>query len=189
MRNDTADIALGHRGRRWPRCLFITTGLYASLSHVGLAHVDPDRVVYDPVHYGVGMYPAVEPRVPVLLLELGAEDGLGGLPCLSSSSLSNIELDSLSGLLSCHSLSRFLQYVLDAALRDVGYASDRVLRQAVHRLQPQDLPGPDPSRHVELHRSLKCMVARAQRRSRAGRIMKVPNCDIRSGGRRCCFVI
>lgn len=49
-RNGTADIALGHRGRHWPRCFFIATGLSAALPHVCLAHVDPDRVVHDSVH-------------------------------------------------------------------------------------------------------------------------------------------
>lgn len=33
--------------------------------------------MHDPVHDGVGMHPAAEPRVPVLLLELGAEYGRG----------------------------------------------------------------------------------------------------------------
>lgn len=74
-RNSTADIAAGHRDRHWPRCPFVATGLSAAQPHVGLAHVNPDRVVHDPVHDRVGMYPAAEPRVPVLLLELGAEDG------------------------------------------------------------------------------------------------------------------
>ena len=76
-RNGTADIALGHRGRHGPRCFFIATGLSAALPHVGLAHVDPDRVVHDPAHDGVSMYPAAEPWVPVLLLELRAEYGRG----------------------------------------------------------------------------------------------------------------
>lgn len=31
----------------------------------------------------------------------------------------------------------------------------------VHRPQPQDFPGPNPSRHVEPPRSLDCMAARA----------------------------
>ena len=60
--------------------------------------LDPGRVVYHPVLDCVRMDPAVEPRVPVFLLELGAEDSRGDLPSLSSSS---IELNSLSGLLSC----------------------------------------------------------------------------------------
>lgn len=38
---------------------------------------EPDRAVQDPVHNRVRVYPAAEPRVPVLLLELGAEDGRG----------------------------------------------------------------------------------------------------------------
>lgn len=46
-----------------------------ALLHVGLSHVDPDRVMRDPVHDGVRMEPTAEPRVPVLLLELSAEDG------------------------------------------------------------------------------------------------------------------
>ena len=80
---------------------------------------------------------------------------------LSSISSSSIDLNSASGLSSGHSLPRGLQHVLDAVLRDVGGAGDRVLRQPVHRPRPQDLPGPDPSRHVEPPRSLDCMVARA----------------------------
>lgn len=76
-RNGTADIAFGHRGRHGLRCFFIATGLSAALPHVGLAHVDPDRVVHDPAHDGVSMYPAAEPWVPVLLLELRAEYGRG----------------------------------------------------------------------------------------------------------------
>ena len=60
---------------------FVATGLSAALPHVGLAHVDPDRVVHDPVHDRVGMHPAAEPRVLVLLLELGAEyGGTGAAP-------------------------------------------------------------------------------------------------------------
>ena len=43
--------------------------------HVGLAHVDPDRVVRDSVHDRVRVDPAAEPRVPVLLLVLGTEGG------------------------------------------------------------------------------------------------------------------
>ena len=50
---------------------------------------------------------------------------------------------------------------LDAVLRDMGGVGDRVLRQTVHRPQPQDLPGPEASRHVEPPRSLDCMAARA----------------------------
>lgn len=37
-------------------------------------------------------------------------------------------------------LPRGLQHALDAVLRDVGGAGDRVLRQPVHRPQPQDPP-------------------------------------------------
>ena len=58
-------------------------------------------------------------------------------------------------------LPRGLEHVLDTVLRDVGGAGDRVLRQPVHRPQSQDLPGPNPSRHVEPPRSLDCMAARA----------------------------
>ena len=46
-----------------------------ALPHICLAHVDPDRFVRDPVHGRVRVGPADEPRMPVLLLELGAEDG------------------------------------------------------------------------------------------------------------------
>lgn len=60
-----------------PGAFFVATGLSAALPHVGLAHVSPDRDTRDPVLDGVGMHPAAEPRVPVLLLKLGAEDGRG----------------------------------------------------------------------------------------------------------------
>ena len=54
---------------------FFDTGLPAALPYVGLSHVDPDRVVRDPFHNRVRVDTAAEPRMPVLLLELGAEDG------------------------------------------------------------------------------------------------------------------
>ena len=44
------------------------------LPHVGVAHVHPRRVVRDAVHDGVGVDATAEPRVPVLLPELRAED-------------------------------------------------------------------------------------------------------------------
>lgn len=68
---------LGTGADTGPGAFFIATGLSAALPHVGLAHVDPDRVVHNPVHNGVGMHPAAEPQVPVLLLELRAEYGRG----------------------------------------------------------------------------------------------------------------
>lgn len=43
--------------------------------HAHLAHADPCGAVDDAVHDGVGVDPAAEPGVPVLLAELGAEDG------------------------------------------------------------------------------------------------------------------
>ena len=46
--------------------LLLASGVLA-LSHVGFTHVDPDRVVHDPVHDCVGMDPAAELQVPVLL--------------------------------------------------------------------------------------------------------------------------
>lgn len=78
------NIAKQHRfycawapGPTMPRCLFIATSLSAALLHVGLAHVNPDRAVRDPVHDCVRVDPVAEPWVPVLLLELGTEDGRG----------------------------------------------------------------------------------------------------------------
>lgn len=44
-----------------------------ALPHVGLTHVEPDRVVHDPDHDRVRVDPAAAPRVTVFLLELGAE--------------------------------------------------------------------------------------------------------------------
>lgn len=57
---------------------------------------------------------------------------------LSSISSSSIDLNSASGLSSGHSPPRGLQHALDVVLRDVGGAGNRVLRQLVHRPQPQD---------------------------------------------------
>ena len=133
-------LRLGTGADMGPGAVLLPAVRPAALPHVRLAHVDPDRVVHDPVHDRVGVDPAAEPRVPVLLLELGAEDGRGG---------------------AAPQLHQLQQHVLDAVLRDVGGAGDRVPRQPVHRPQPQDLSGPDPSRHVEIPRSLDCMVARA----------------------------
>ena len=47
----------------------------AALSYLCLAHVVLGCVVRDPVHDRDRMDPAAEPRVPVLLFVLGAEDG------------------------------------------------------------------------------------------------------------------
>lgn len=87
------------------------------------------------------------------------QETVEAVPYLSSISSSIIDLSYVSGLSNSHSLPRGHQHVLDAVLRDVGGGGDRVLRQTVHRPQPQDLPGPDPSRHVKPLRSLDCMAA------------------------------
>lgn len=47
----------------------------AELANVSRAHGDLGRVAHDTVHDRVRMDPAAEPRVPVLLLKLGAEYG------------------------------------------------------------------------------------------------------------------
>ena len=141
--------------------------------------------MHDPVHDRVGMHPAAEPRVPVLLLELGAEDGRGrAVPQLHQLQQHGPEprvrlvqqplvdheqaeravlADQLP--LAARALAALppevLERVSNAVLRDVGGAGDRVLRQPVHRPQSQDLPGPNPSRYVEPPRSFDCMAARA----------------------------
>ena len=103
----------------------------------------PRELAVDACPVGVGVHrPGVAPA--------GEQQRVGGL--LGHS------LDVLPG---DAPLPRGFQHVLDAVLRDVGGAGDRVLRKPVHRPQPQDLPGPDPSRHVEPPRSLDCMAARA----------------------------
>lgn len=71
----------------------------------------------------------------------------------------------------------------------LGGAGDRVLRQPVHRPQPQVLPGTNPSLNVELSLSPECMTDRAYRGYAGGRLMAVPNGNIRPGGRRYCFAI
>lgn len=47
----------------------------AELANVSRAHCDLGLVAHDTVHNRVRMDPAAEPRVPVLLLKLGAEYG------------------------------------------------------------------------------------------------------------------
>lgn len=151
---------LGTGGRHCPRCLFIAIGLSAALPHVGLAHVDPDRVVHDPVHDGVGMHPATEPRVPVLLLELRAEDGRGGaVPQLHQLQQHRPEL-----------CVRLVQQPLAPSWPPVrsGHCASRRgrcgrSRSAADR-SPTSASGPPwsyPSRHLEPPRSLDCMAARA----------------------------
>ncbi len=71
----------------------------------------------------------------------------------------------------------------------LGGAGDRVPRQPVHRPQPQVLPGTNPSPHVEPPLSPECMTDRAYRGCAGGRLMAVPNGNIRPGGWRCCFAI
>lgn len=71
----------------------------------------------------------------------------------------------------------------------LGGAGDRVLRQPVHQPQPQVLPGTNPSLHVEPPLSPECMKDRAYRGCAGGRLMAVPNGNIRPDERRCCFEI
>lgn len=150
-----------------PGAFYLLTCGVASLPHVGLARADPDRIVYDPVLDRVRMDPAPSLGCQSFFLNW-IQKTVEAVSYLSSIGSSSIELNTLSGLSSDHSLPRCLQHVLDAVLHDAGRAGDLVLRQTVHRPQLQSLPGPGPSRHVEPPRSLKCMVARAQRGSRRG---------------------
>lgn len=48
-------------------------------AHVVAAGFDPDRVVHDPVHDGIGMNARSETLVPILLSVLGAEHCRGGV--------------------------------------------------------------------------------------------------------------
>ena len=68
-------MQVGSGARVGPGAVLLLAVRPAALPHVCLAHVDPDRFVRDPVHGRVSVDPGDEPRVPVLLLELGAEDG------------------------------------------------------------------------------------------------------------------
>lgn len=68
-------MQVGTGARVGPGAVILLAVRPAALPHVCLAHVDPDRFVRDPVHGCVRVDPADESRVPVLLLELGAEDG------------------------------------------------------------------------------------------------------------------
>lgn len=68
-------MQVGTGARVGPGAVLLLVIRPAALSHVCLALVDPDRFVRDPVHGRVRVDPADEPRVPVLLLELDAEDG------------------------------------------------------------------------------------------------------------------
>lgn len=159
----SASLGLG------PGAFYLLTCGVASLPHVGLARADPDRIVYDPVLDRVRMDPTPSLGCQSFFLNW-MQKTVEAVSYLSSIGSSSIELNTLSGLSSDHSLPRSLQHVLDAVLHDAGCAGDLVLRQTVHRPQLQGLPGPGPgpSRHVEPPRSLKCMVARAQRGSRRG---------------------
>lgn len=106
------------------------------------------------------------------------------VPYLSSISSSSIDLNYVSGLSSSHSPPRGHQYVLDTVLRDAGGAGDRVLRQTVHRPQPQDLPGPIL---LAIWNLLVLWTAWQPERNGGGRgrLLAVPNGNIRLGGRRC----
>lgn len=106
------------------------------------------------------------------------------VPYLSSISSSSIDLNYVFGLSSSHSPPRGHQYVLDAVLRDAGGAGDRVLRQTVHRPQPQDLPGPIL---LAIWNLLVLWTAWQPERNGdgRGRLLAVPNGNIRLGGRRC----
>lgn len=68
-------MQVGTGARVGPGAILLLAVRPAALPHVCLAHVSPDRFARDPVNGRVRMDPADEPRVPVLLLELGAEDG------------------------------------------------------------------------------------------------------------------
>lgn len=68
-------MQVGTGARVGPGAILLLAVRPAALPHVCLAHVSPDRLARDPVYGRVRMDPADEPRVPVLLLELGAEDG------------------------------------------------------------------------------------------------------------------
>ena len=70
----TADIALGTGADTGSGALLLLAVRPVALPHVSLSHVDPDRVMRDPVHGGVRMDATAKPRVPVLLLELSVED-------------------------------------------------------------------------------------------------------------------
>lgn len=133
-----AEPVVGHRRR---------AGLRAPVGILRVQELErdagPRELAVDACPVGVGVHrPGVAPA--------GEQQRVGGLL--------GHPLDVLPG---DAPLPRGFQHVLDAVLRDVGGAGDRVLRKPVHRPQPQDLPGPDPSRHVEPPRSLDCMAARA----------------------------
>lgn len=68
-------MQVGTGARVGPGAVLLLAVRPAALPHVCLAHVDPDRFARDPVHGRVRVDLADESRVPVLLLELGAEDG------------------------------------------------------------------------------------------------------------------
>lgn len=71
-------LRLGTGADAGPGAFLLLAVRPSALPHVGLFHVDQDCVVHNPVHDGVRVDPATEPRAPVLLFELGTEDGGGG---------------------------------------------------------------------------------------------------------------
>lgn len=66
---------MGTRADVSPGAFFLQVIRPAELANVSRAHGDLGRVAHDPIHDRVRMDPASEPRVPVLLLKLGAECG------------------------------------------------------------------------------------------------------------------
>lgn len=80
---------------------FTATGLSAALPHVGLSHIDLDRIVRDTVHGNVRVEPAPKGRAQSFFLNW-AQMTVETVPhpCLIGSS--NIDLSSTSSLSSSH---------------------------------------------------------------------------------------
>lgn len=66
---------MGTRADVSPGAFLLLVIRSAELANVSRAHGDPGRIEHDSVHDRVRMDPAADPRVPVLLLKLGAEYG------------------------------------------------------------------------------------------------------------------
>ncbi len=81
---------------------FTATGLSAALPHVGLSHIDLDRIVRDTVHGNVRMEPAAEGRAQTFFLNW-VQKTVEAVPYPSFIGSSSIDLNSKSGLSSSHS--------------------------------------------------------------------------------------
>ncbi len=96
-------LRVGTGAGKRPGVVVLLAVRLAALLHVGLCHVELDRVVQDPVHDGVRVAHAAKPWMPVFFS--CAAYRRRSMPCLGFISSNNIDLNSLSSLLNSLSSS------------------------------------------------------------------------------------